>query len=109
MRVPTMEAETSAPPTSARHLRLAECLADPLPGAAAVQVGLVSPRRQCPHPWAVAVDAGGRQMPLGRTTSQVVARWVVRTWPDVDWTGLHTLDLATGRLTVGVGTAARGR
>ncbi|RKE21969.1 transcriptional regulator [Streptomyces sp. TLI_171] len=109
MRIPTMEAETSAPPTSGRHLRLAERLADMLPGAAAVQVGLADPRRQWPHPQAVALDADGVRMPLTRTTSQVVARWVIRTWPDLDWMDLYTLDLTTGQLTTGAGTAVRGR
>ncbi|MFD7734449.1 transcriptional regulator [Kitasatospora phosalacinea] len=109
MRVPATETENASPRLSDRRLRLAERLTVMLPGIAAVQVGLADPRRQWPHPRAVAVDTYGQRVPLARAASQVVARWVVRTWPEVEWVKPHTLDLATGQLTAGAGTAARGR
>ncbi|MFB7947967.1 transcriptional regulator [Kitasatospora phosalacinea] len=109
MRVPTTETENASPRLSDRCLRLAERLTVMLPGVAAVQVGLADPRRQWPHPRAVAIDTDGQWVPLTRATSQVVARWVVRTWPEAEWAEPHTLDLATGQLAAGAGAPARGR
>jgi hypothetical protein len=89
--------------------RLAVQLADMIPGAVAISVSLVDPRHQWPHPYAVAFDVRGARLPLGRITAKIAARWVLRTWPDADWTCLHTLDLVTGQFAVGPAAALRGR
>ncbi|MEE1786943.1 transcriptional regulator [Streptomyces sp. SP17BM10] len=104
-----MPKETHYPATSPSQQRLAVQLADMIPGAVVISVSLADPRRQWPHPYTVAIDADGEQLPLSRTTTKVAARWVLRTWPNADWTRPHTLDLRTGQLNVGTASAVRGR
>ncbi len=38
-------------------------------------------------------------MDLGRTTARVAGRWILRAWPEVDWTRPHTFHLADATLT----------
>ncbi|MGF1425507.1 transcriptional regulator [Kitasatospora sp. LaBMicrA B282] len=105
-----MPTETHLSAISPSQRRLALQLADMIPGAAIVCVSLADPRWQWPHPYTVALAASGAKLPLSRTTTKVAARWVLRTWPNADWTRPHVLDLATGQLTVGtLVSAARGR
>ncbi|MFD0404692.1 transcriptional regulator [Kitasatospora sp. NPDC127116] len=80
--------------------RLGDKLAGMIPGAVAVRVSLTHPSRQWPHPYTVAVDGRGEQLMLSGSTTKVAARWVLRSWPEADWTRPHTLDLATGQLAV---------
>lgn len=86
------------PDTSLAH-RLAVQLADMIPGAATLRVSLIAPLETWPHPHAVAKDAAGKPVELSRTTAKVAARWIMRVWPDADWTRPHTLDLTTATLT----------
>lgn len=102
--------ETHYPATRPSQQRLATQLAGMIPGAVAIRVSLADPRRQWPHPYTMAVAANGAQLPLSRTTTKIVARWVLRTWPEADWTRPHVLDLATGQLALdGRGVTGRSR
>jgi hypothetical protein len=97
-------------PKSDRAHRLAAQLADMIPGAATIRVSLNEPGAVWPHPYTVARDAEGRRLELSRTASNTAARWVMRVWPDVDWSEPHTLDLATATLAPAARSAAeRGR
>ncbi|MFE4976065.1 transcriptional regulator [Kitasatospora sp. NPDC056651] len=80
--------------------RLGAKLAEMIPGAVAVRVSLAHPSRQWPHPYTVAVDGRGGQLVLSGSATKVAARWVLRSWPEADWTRPHTLDLVTGQLAV---------
>ncbi|MFF5718986.1 transcriptional regulator [Streptomyces buecherae] len=97
-------------PNADRQHRLAAQLADMVPGAATIRVSLTDPQRRWPHPHATIKDAAGKTIELGRTTATVAARWILRTWPQVDWTQPHTFHLADATLTTGAPTTAgRGR
>ncbi|WP_441245246.1 transcriptional regulator [Kitasatospora sp. McL0602] len=91
----------ACPDAADRQHRLAVQLTDLIPGATALQVSLAHPEQQWPHPHARAADSAGTRIVLTRTKANVAARWVLRTWPNADWTRPHTLDLATGQLVVG--------
>ncbi|MFD3836767.1 transcriptional regulator [Streptomyces sp. NPDC058642] len=90
---------TLACPDKARQHRLAAQLADMIPGAATIRVSLTDPKQTWPHPHGIAKDAAGETIELSRTTARVAARWVLRVWPDADWTRPHTFDLAAATLT----------
>ncbi|MGW0823739.1 transcriptional regulator [Streptomyces sp. NPDC002845] len=90
---------TPACPDTARQHRLAAQLADMIPGATTIRVSLTDPKQAWPHPHAIAKDAVGEPIELSRTTARVAARWVLRVWPDADWTRPHTFDLAAATLT----------
>uniref|UniRef100_A0AAU2VM75 Transcriptional regulator n=1 Tax=Streptomyces sp. NBC_00008 TaxID=2903610 RepID=A0AAU2VM75_9ACTN len=79
--------------------RLAAQLADMIPGAATIRVSLNDPKEAWPHPHAIVKDAAGETLELGRTTARVAARWILRAWPETDWTRPHTFDLAFATLT----------
>lgn len=97
-------------PETDRAHRLAAQLADMIPGAATARVSLTEPGSAWPHPYTVARDADGNRLELSRTTRSTAARWVMRVWPDVDWSEPHTLDLATATLRLtGRSSAERGR
>ncbi|MDH6144126.1 hypothetical protein P3T35_006163 [Kitasatospora sp. GP30] len=104
--MPSLSGEARYGAPSSSQQRLGAQLADMIPGAVAVHVSLTDPRRPWPHPYTVAIDERGEQLELSRTTTKVAARWVLRTWPEADWTRPHSLDLATGQLAV---AAVRGR
>ncbi|MEU0133563.1 hypothetical protein ABZ172_05930 [Streptomyces sp. NPDC006296] len=36
---------------------------------------------------------------MSRTTATVAARWILRVWPEVDWTRPHTFDIQRAALT----------
>ncbi|MFG3289787.1 transcriptional regulator [Streptomyces sp. NPDC048179] len=102
--------ETPACPDTARQSRLAAQLADMIPGAATIRVSLTDPKQAWPHPHAIAKEADGQPIELSRTTARVAARWILRVWPDVDWTRPHTFDLAAVTLTRSdLAAASRGR
>ncbi|WP_376772779.1 transcriptional regulator [Streptomyces zagrosensis] len=88
---------------------LAAQLADMIPGAATVRVSLNDPKQVWPHPHAIVKDEAGKTMELGRTTARVAARWILRVWPEADWTRPHTFDLADATLTRSDLVAGRGR
>ncbi|MDX3586653.1 transcriptional regulator [Streptomyces europaeiscabiei] len=90
---------TPACPDNACQSRLAAQLADMIPGAATIRVSLTDPKQAWPHPHAIAKDAAGETIELNRTTARVAARWVLRVWPDADWTRPHTFDLVAATLT----------
>lgn len=94
----TADSGSSRRPDADRQRRLAVQLADMIPGAATLRVSLTDPTQTWPHPRAVAKDATGGRIELSRTTSTIAARWVLRVWPEADWTRPHTLDLATATL-----------
>ncbi|MDT0464789.1 transcriptional regulator [Streptomyces gibsoniae] len=96
-------------PDTARQHRLAAQLADMIPGAATIRVTLTDPKQAWPHPHAIAKDAAGNAIELSRTTARVAARWVLRVWPDADWSRPHTFDLAAAALTRSDLVAAVGR
>ncbi|MFJ5845477.1 transcriptional regulator [Streptomyces sp. NPDC092903] len=89
----------SACPHADRKHRLAVQLADMIPGAATIRVGLNDPRQPWPHPHTIVKDKSGKTMELGRVTARVAARWILRVWPEADWTRLHTFDLTDATLT----------
>ncbi|MEV0536780.1 transcriptional regulator [Kitasatospora sp. NPDC050463] len=96
-----MPSGTLACPETGRHRRLAVQLRGMIPGATAIRVSLNDPAAQWPHPYARATNADGTPIRLSRIKAGIAARWVLRTWPDADWTRPHTLDLATGQLVPG--------
>lgn len=79
--------------------RLAAQLADMIIGAAIIRVSLTNPQEAWPHLHAVVHDDAGKTMELNRTTARVAARWILRVWPEVDWTRPHSLRLADATLT----------
>ncbi|MEV4555715.1 transcriptional regulator [Kitasatospora sp. NPDC049285] len=89
---------TLACPDADRPQRLAAQLTDMIPGAVTIRVSLTDPTRQWPHPHAIAKDAAGRPIELSRTTSRTAARWILRVWPQADWSLTHTLHLGTATL-----------
>ncbi|XXZ48118.1 transcriptional regulator [Streptomyces cavourensis] len=94
-----MPSGTLACPDTSRQHRLAAQLADMIPGAATIRVGLDDPKQRWPHLHAIVKDAAGKTLELNRTTLRVAARWILRVWPEVDWTRPHVLDLAAAALT----------
>ncbi|WP_149827166.1 transcriptional regulator [Streptomyces tailanensis] len=91
-----------------RHRRLADLLADMIPGAATLRVTLHDPTQAWPHPHARAYNTAGKPIPLNRTQVVIIARWIIRTYPDVPWGDVYDFDVATARLTRAV-VAATGR
>ncbi len=109
-RMPAMPSGTPACPDTSRRHRLAAQLADMISGAATIRVSLTDPTQVWPHPHTVVQDETGKTMELGRTTSRVAARWILRVWPDKDWTRPHTFRLADATLTRSdLNAAERGR
>ncbi|MER5970341.1 transcriptional regulator [Streptomyces sp. NPDC002055] len=94
-----MPSGTLACPDTDRQRRLAAQLADMIPGAATVRVSLNDPKEAWPHPHAIVKDEDGETLELGRTTARVAARWILRVWPDADWTRPHIFDIAAATLT----------
>lgn len=94
-----MPAMPSGTPDASRRHRLAAQLADKIPGVATIRVSLTDPTQVWPHPHTIVQDEAGRSMELGRTTSRVAARWILRVWPGEDWTRPHTFRLADATLT----------
>ncbi|WP_369392782.1 transcriptional regulator [Streptomyces sp. CG1] len=93
-----------------RRHRLAAQLADMIPGAVTIRVSLTDPKQEWPHPHAIVKDEAGKSMELSRTTARAAARWILRVWPDADWTRPHTFDLADATLTRSdLAAASRGR
>ncbi|MBP0456129.1 transcriptional regulator [Streptomyces montanisoli] len=86
-------------PDTDRQQRLATQLADMIPGAATIRVSLNDPKQAWPHPHAIVKDEAGATMELGRPTTRVAARWILRVWPEADWTRPHTFNLADAALT----------
>ncbi|MFE4826721.1 transcriptional regulator [Streptomyces sp. NPDC056672] len=106
--MPAIQSGTPAcPDSAARQRRLALQLADMIPGAATIRVSLRDPQVVWPHPHARVWDAEGQPIELSRTRATVAARWIVRVWPDADWTRPHTLDLASAVLTRSNSVSAR--
>lgn len=96
-------------PDNDRQRRLAVQLADMIPGAITIRVSLTDPKRAWPHPHVIAKDKAGETIELSRTTVWITARWIMRVWPDADWTQPHTLDLANATLRGGIAATGRGR
>ncbi|MFJ4868535.1 transcriptional regulator [Streptomyces sp. NPDC088757] len=94
-----MPSGTLACPDADRQRRLAAQLADMIPGAATIRVGLDGPKQKWPHPHAIVKDEAGKNVELSRTAIRVAARWILRAWPEVDWTRPHIFDLAHATLT----------
>ncbi|MER5555777.1 transcriptional regulator [Streptomyces sp. NPDC002793] len=86
-------------PDPQRQCRLAAQLAEMIPGAATIRVSLTDPSRGWPHPSAAIRDEGGKALEVSRTTATVAARWILRVWPEVDWTRPHTFDIQRAALT----------
>ncbi|MFG2918335.1 transcriptional regulator [Kitasatospora sp. NPDC048298] len=107
--MPAIPSGTPTCPAPDTRPRLAAKLTDMIPGAAKVAVGFTDPVTQWPHAYARAADAAGRPVRLSPVARRVVARWVVRAYPDADWTRLYILDLTTGQLTAADRTPVRGR
>ncbi|MGW3389643.1 transcriptional regulator [Streptomyces cinereoruber] len=105
-----MSSGTLACPETGRQHRLATQLAHMIPGAATVRVGLDDPKQRWPHLHAVVRNEAGRILTTNRTTARVAARWILRAWPEADWTRPHVFDLADATLTRSDSVAAgRGR
>ncbi|MEU0403319.1 transcriptional regulator [Streptomyces sp. NPDC006197] len=94
-----MPSGTLACPDVDRQRRLAAQLADMIPGAATIRVGLDDPKQKWPHPHAIVKDEAGKTVEPSRTAIRVAARWILRAWPEADWTRPHTFDLAHATLT----------
>lgn len=108
--MPVMPSGIPACPDPDRPHRLAAQLADMIPGAATIRVSLSDPNQTWPHPHVIVKDEAGQTIQLGRIAARVAARWILRVWPEVDWTRPHTFDLADATLTRSdLLTARRGR
>ncbi|MFD6347776.1 transcriptional regulator [Streptomyces roseolus] len=94
-----MPSGTLTCPDTDRQHRLAAQLADMIPGAATIRVSLNDPRQRWPHLHAIVKDEAGKVMEPNRTTLRVAARWILRAWPEAEWTRPHTFDLADATLT----------
>ncbi|MYQ48760.1 transcriptional regulator [Streptomyces sp. SID4985] len=94
-----MPSGTPACPDTGRQRRLATQLADMIPGAATIRVSLTDPKQAWPHLYVVVKDEAGKTMEVSRTTARVAARWILRVWPEVDWTRPHTFRLTDAALT----------
>ena len=81
-----------------RHRRLADLLADMIPGAATFRVTLHDPTQAWPHPHARAYDTAGKPITLNRTQAITAARWIIRMYPEATWGDVYDFDLATARL-----------
>ncbi|MFC8225130.1 transcriptional regulator [Streptomyces sp. NPDC057287] len=86
-------------PDIERQHRLAAQLAEMIPGAATIRVSLTDPSGVWPHPRAAIRDEGGKALEASRTTATVAARWILRVWPEADWTRPHTFDIQRAVLT----------
>ncbi|MDF6045898.1 transcriptional regulator [Streptomyces sp. JH14] len=86
-------------PEIGRQHRLAAQLTDMIPGAVTIRVSLADPSQAWPHPHASAKGEAGETVALSRTTARVAARWILRVWPEADWTRPRTFDLADAPLT----------
>lgn len=96
-------------PETGRQHRLAAQLTDMIPGSVTIRVSLTDPSQAWPHPHASAKGEAGETVALSRTTARVAARWVLRVWPEADWTRPHTLDLADATLIRSDLAVGRGR
>lgn len=84
-------------PETGRQHRLAAQLTDMIPGAVNIRVSLTDPSQ------------ADKTVALSRTTARVAARWILRVWPEADWTRPHILDLADATLIPSDLAAGRGR
>ncbi|MET8557104.1 hypothetical protein ABZV64_19410 [Streptomyces sp. NPDC004959] len=75
-------------------------------GAAWLRVSLSRPGTTWPHPYCRAYDEEMNPVRLNRAAARTLARWVIRSYPDTDWSQSYDLDLASGALTP---SAERGR
>ncbi|WP_405589735.1 transcriptional regulator [Streptomyces sp. NBC_01190] len=105
----TAQGGSSACPDADRPHRLAAQLADMIPGVATLRVSLTGPTQTWPHPHAVAKDRAGQPVELSRATAKIAARWILRVWPEADWTRPHIFDVASATLTRSDLVAGRGR
>ncbi|MFF8577297.1 transcriptional regulator [Streptomyces albidoflavus] len=105
-----LPSDTRACPGTEQQRRLAVQLSEMIPGAATVQISFNDPQQTWPHLYAMVKDEAGRSLEVGRTTSRVAARWILRVWPEADWTSPHTFDVAEATLTrTDQGAVGRGR
>jgi hypothetical protein len=102
----SMPGGTLACPENDHPTSIPPLVADMVPGAVRLRVSLSHPQATWPHPYCRAHTATGETVPLSRTAARTLARWVIRSHPDVDWAIAHDLDLATGVLAP---SARRGR
>ncbi|MFG2816222.1 transcriptional regulator [Streptomyces sp. NPDC048410] len=93
-----MPSGNSACPDTGSRRRLAVQLADMIRGAATIRVAFTEPRQRWPHLHAVVKDETGTTLEVGRTTATVAARWILRVWPEADWTRPHTFRLSDATL-----------
>ncbi|AJT68627.3 hypothetical protein T261_7025 [Streptomyces lydicus] len=91
-------AKAIEPTAGTRRQRLAQRLADMVPGAATIRVSQHGPRQTWPSPCSRAYDDHGQLITLNRAQGMTVARWIIRSHPDVSWDAAHDLDMATGIL-----------
>ncbi|MFE6719428.1 transcriptional regulator [Streptomyces albidoflavus] len=94
-----LPSDARACPGTGQQRRLAVQLSEMIPGAATVRVSFNDPKQTWPHLHAVVKDETGKTLEVGRTTARVAARWILRVWPEADWTSPHTFDLAEATLT----------
>ncbi|MFE9042524.1 transcriptional regulator [Streptomyces sp. NPDC007818] len=94
-----MPSGTLACPDTDRQHRLTAQLAAMIPGAATIRVSLNDPRQRWPHLHAIGKGENGEVVEPNRTTLKVAARWILRVWPEAEWTRPHILNLADATLT----------
>lgn len=84
-------------------------LADQIPDAATLRVSLTCPAQTWPQPCATARDTVGQRIEVSRATSRIAAGWILRIWPEAEWTCPLTVDLATTAPLIRSGLVAAGR
>ncbi|KDR60949.1 transcriptional regulator [Streptomyces albidoflavus] len=78
--------------------QLASQLAPLLPGAAVVQVRLKDPRTLWPHMDLTAMSDQGQSLRVPRTRALMIARWLIRSFPQAGWASGVAFDLRTAQL-----------
>ncbi|MBT3161451.1 transcriptional regulator [Streptomyces sp. CHA1] len=94
-----LPSDIRACPETEQRRHLAVQLSEMIPGAATVRVSFNDPNQTWPHLHAAVKDGAGKPLEVGRTTSRVAARWILRVWPEADWRSPHIFDLAEATLT----------
>ncbi|MFE3518937.1 transcriptional regulator [Streptomyces sp. NPDC059166] len=85
-------------PDTGRQHRLADRLADMMPGAATIRVSLVDAGQAWPHPHIIVKDEAGETLQMGRVAVRGTARRIMRVCPDAYLRRPHTLKAAYAAL-----------
>ncbi|MFE4632293.1 transcriptional regulator [Streptomyces sp. NPDC056773] len=83
---------------SIRARTLAQRLTTMLPRATSLHIRLQDGRTAWPHLDVRATASSGRVVRINRTQAHVAARWIIRVYPEADWSDRRIFDLRSGAL-----------